>query len=405
MTRCVSQARDRLMRVSSCGTSIHAVQIDIIAALASLHIRRSSSLRTSSIGCTWRSSEAPPESHVLCSLRLPAPTQHRAAVTWELGLLPFGAAAVDNQQPNETSWADKACVNCGPDASQRRNEVRTLPASAASRHCAHFPPHDMYRAVCCSGNGAAGCGGTPAYRSALRCSRQKRYDELDRNRQLNGGAPSAAQQRPAAPAQYHFSLPPPGARVEHARPRWEDAGSSSSSTSRGGTWASSTAGRMSSGAPASAASLRQPAAATPRNWPSAAARQIPRSQHPQPAFAETPAASSSSSVYSPPMSAITAQPAEPVPEWLPTPGPPAAAAAAVSSQQGGSGSGDEGAGDGGGADSEEAAIAAAYVNEPPPDVHVVNTLAAAQAAAARLLSFPAGTVFACDTEVMDIDVT
>lgn len=105
------------------------------------------------------------------------------------------------------------------------------------------------------------------------------------------------------------------------------------------------------------------------------------------------------------MSAITAQPAEPVPEWLPTPGPPAAAAAAVSSQQGGSGSGDEGAGDGGGADSQEAAIAAAYVNEPPPDVHVVNTLAAAQAAAARLLSFPAGTVFACDTEVMDIDVT
>jgi hypothetical protein len=52
----------------------------------------------------------------------------------------------------------------------------------------------------------------------------------------------------------------------------------------------------------------------------------------------------------------------------------------------------------------EEAIAAAFVNEPPPDVHVVNTLAAARAAAQRLLSMPPGSVFACDTEVMDIDV-
>lgn len=38
-------------------------------------------------------------------------------------------------------------------------------------------------------------------------------------------------------------------------------------------------------------------------------------------------------------------------------------------------------------------------------MHVVNTLAAAQAAARQLMSMPDGSVFACDTEVMDIDVS
>ena len=56
------------------------------------------------------------------------------------------------------------------------------------------------------------------------------------------------------------------------------------------------------------------------------------------------------------------------------------------------------------AEVSEEAIAAAFRNEPPPDVHVVNTLAAAQAAARQLMSMPDGSVFACDTEVMDIDV-
>ncbi|EFN54803.1 hypothetical protein CHLNCDRAFT_134784 [Chlorella variabilis] len=57
------------------------------------------------------------------------------------------------------------------------------------------------------------------------------------------------------------------------------------------------------------------------------------------------------------------------------------------------------------AEVSEEAIAAAFRNEPPPDVHVVNTLAAAQAAARQLMSMPDGSVFACDTEVMDIDVS
>ena len=54
----------------------------------------------------------------------------------------------------------------------------------------------------------------------------------------------------------------------------------------------------------------------------------------------------------------------------------------------------------------------AIPNLPPPDVHVVNSLEAAQAAAAQLMALGSsgsgggqGVVFACDTEVMDIDVT
>lgn len=51
----------------------------------------------------------------------------------------------------------------------------------------------------------------------------------------------------------------------------------------------------------------------------------------------------------------------------------------------------------------------AIPNLPPTDVHVVNSLAAAQEAAAQLMALGGsggeGLVFACDTEVMDIDVT
>lgn len=49
-----------------------------------------------------------------------------------------------------------------------------------------------------------------------------------------------------------------------------------------------------------------------------------------------------------------------------------------------------------------------FRNAPPPDVHVVDSLAAAQAAAAQLMTLggpDSQVVFACDTEVMDIDVT
>lgn len=53
-----------------------------------------------------------------------------------------------------------------------------------------------------------------------------------------------------------------------------------------------------------------------------------------------------------------------------------------------------------------------YRNEPPPDVHVVNTLAGARAAAAHLMALADAPqrggqplIFACDTEVMDIDVS
>lgn len=48
-----------------------------------------------------------------------------------------------------------------------------------------------------------------------------------------------------------------------------------------------------------------------------------------------------------------------------------------------------------------------FRNAPPPDVHVVASLAAAQAAAEQLLTLGgpgSDVVFACDTEVMDIDV-
>ncbi|PSC72198.1 DNA polymerase I chloroplastic mitochondrial [Micractinium conductrix] len=67
-------------------------------------------------------------------------------------------------------------------------------------------------------------------------------------------------------------------------------------------------------------------------------------------------------------------------------------------------------GEAGGLSAEE--IARFYPNSPPPDVHVVNTLGAARAAAAKLMALgeQAGAggqplVFACDTEVMDIDVS
>ena len=49
-----------------------------------------------------------------------------------------------------------------------------------------------------------------------------------------------------------------------------------------------------------------------------------------------------------------------------------------------------------------------FMNAPPPDVHVVDSLAAAQATAAQLMALggpDSQVVFACDTEVMDIDVT
>lgn len=53
----------------------------------------------------------------------------------------------------------------------------------------------------------------------------------------------------------------------------------------------------------------------------------------------------------------------------------------------------------------EAADQKGYKNEPPADVHIVNTLEAAQAAAAQLMSSKMqGLTFACDTEVMGIDV-
>ena len=56
-------------------------------------------------------------------------------------------------------------------------------------------------------------------------------------------------------------------------------------------------------------------------------------------------------------------------------------------------------------DVSDEVVAATYKNELPPDVHVVNTLAEAHRIAARLAS-PAlvDRIFACDTEVMDIDV-
>ena len=50
-------------------------------------------------------------------------------------------------------------------------------------------------------------------------------------------------------------------------------------------------------------------------------------------------------------------------------------------------------------------LATVYKNEPPPDVFVVNTVAAAQSIAARIASSELShRLFACDTEVMDIDV-
>lgn len=51
-------------------------------------------------------------------------------------------------------------------------------------------------------------------------------------------------------------------------------------------------------------------------------------------------------------------------------------------------------------------VESVYKNEPPPDVHVVNTVEGARSAVKQLLALdPACRVFACDTEVMDIDVT
>ena len=58
------------------------------------------------------------------------------------------------------------------------------------------------------------------------------------------------------------------------------------------------------------------------------------------------------------------------------------------------------------ADVSDDVLAKVYKNEPPPDVFIVNTLEAAKRVAARLASSEfTGRIFACDTEVMDIDVT
>eukprot|EP00887_Chlorella_sp_A99_P005000 scaffold4.g5000.t1 len=57
---------------------------------------------------------------------------------------------------------------------------------------------------------------------------------------------------------------------------------------------------------------------------------------------------------------------------------------------------------------EAAAIQEVYRNEPPPDVCIVDTAEAARAVAAQLLApdmRDGQVVFACDTEVMDIDVS
>lgn len=51
-------------------------------------------------------------------------------------------------------------------------------------------------------------------------------------------------------------------------------------------------------------------------------------------------------------------------------------------------------------------VESVYKNQPPPDVHVVNTVEGAHAAVEQLMTLDPGfRVFACDTEVMDIDVS
>lgn len=81
---------------------------------------------------------------------------------------------------------------------------------------------------------------------------------------------------------------------------------------------------------------------------------------------------------------------------------PTAAAAAAAAAAGG---GDELEGD----SISDELLQQAIPNLPPTDVHIVNSLAAAQEAAAQLMALGSGggqgVVFACDTEVMDIDVT
>jgi len=58
------------------------------------------------------------------------------------------------------------------------------------------------------------------------------------------------------------------------------------------------------------------------------------------------------------------------------------------------------------ADVSDEIVRTVYKNEPPPDVHVVNTLEAAKRVVERLTSPAlADRIFACDTEVIDIDVT
>lgn len=60
------------------------------------------------------------------------------------------------------------------------------------------------------------------------------------------------------------------------------------------------------------------------------------------------------------------------------------------------------------ADIPDEAVQQVYKNEPPPDVCIVNTLHAAQLVAAQLMNqdlLSQNRIFACDTEVMDIDVT
>lgn len=160
--------------------------------------------------------------------------------------------------------------------------------------------------------------------------------------------------------------------------RASDRASGSGSSSRGSS------GRINgSGFAASAA---QPAAAPGGNEPASA----PAAPAPWPTMPATAtAAAATAAARAPPRAAPRG------------PGRPPAAAP---DEDGG-----KAGGEAGGLSAEE--IARFYPNSPPPDVHVVNTLGAARAAAAKLMALgeQAGAggqplVFACDTEVMDIDV-
>lgn len=114
-------------------------------------------------------------------------------------------------------------------------------------------------------------------------------------------------------------------------------------------------------------------------------------------------------------SAAPPPPQQAVPVWMPQPSPTAAhisgSWSTVSSNSSSSSSASSSASIGLEPDITAEQIAQTYRNEPPADVHIVNTLEGARAAAAQLMALADAQqrsgqplIFACDTEVMDIDV-